>query len=169
MARIVCRSAIERLISLGFYYKELNRFATESRDLSWIQYSIDVSSPHANKTQNGKVRKGSVYRRAIANGITEILSVYRSAVLQVEQNLLSDPLPILATVTHGLNKVCPLTSCINIFCLQITSCNWQIYVVLCSLMRWCFGYHLLALTIFVAALNCSLRFFSLHFTSLLWK
>jgi len=151
MACIVCRSAIERLISLGFYYKELNRFATESRDLSWIQYSIDVSSPHTDKTnKNGKVRKGSVYRRAIANGITEILSVYRSAVLQVEQNLLSDPLPILATVTHGLNKVCPLTSCINIFCLQITSCNWQIYVVLCSLMCWCFGYHLLAFTIFVA-------------------
>ncbi|KAG0517023.1 hypothetical protein BDA96_09G052300 [Sorghum bicolor] len=98
------RTAIERLISLGFYYRELNRFATESRDLSWIQSSVDVSSPHSEKTQKGKVRKGSVYRRAIANGITEILSVYRSAVLQVEQNLLSDPLPILATVTHGLNK-----------------------------------------------------------------
>ncbi|CAN6340677.1 unnamed protein product [Urochloa humidicola] len=97
------RSAIERLISLGFYYRELNRFATESRDLSWIQSSVEPS-PHADKTQKGKVRKGSVYRRAIANGITEILSVYRSAVLQVEQNLLSDPLPILATVTHGLNK-----------------------------------------------------------------
>ncbi|XP_062230787.1 gamma-tubulin complex component 4-like [Phragmites australis] len=98
------RSAIERLISLGFYYRELNRFATESRDLSWIHSSVDVSTPHADKTQKGTVRKGSVYRRAIANGITEILSVYRSAVLQVEQNLLSDPLPILATVTHGLNK-----------------------------------------------------------------
>nr|CAB3463979.1 unnamed protein product [Digitaria exilis] len=98
------RSAIERLISLGFYYRELNRFATESRDLSWIQSSVDVSSPYDDKTQKGKARKGSVYRRAIANGITEILSVYRSAVLQVEQNLLSDPLPILATVTHGLNK-----------------------------------------------------------------
>ncbi|CAN6349755.1 unnamed protein product [Urochloa humidicola] len=97
------RSAIERLISLGFYYRELNRFATESRDLSWIQSSVEPS-PHADKAQKGKVRKGSVYRRAIANGITEILSVYRSAVLQVEQNLLSDPLPILATVTHGLNK-----------------------------------------------------------------
>jgi gamma-tubulin complex component 4 len=119
MAFNVCRSAIERLISLGFYYRELNRFATESRDLSWIQSSVDVSSPHADKTQKGKVRKGSVYRRAIANGLTEVLSVYRSAVLQVEQNLLSDPLPILATVTHGLNKVCPLTSSKNNFCLQI--------------------------------------------------
>uniref|UniRef100_A0ACD5ZNC7 Uncharacterized protein n=1 Tax=Avena sativa TaxID=4498 RepID=A0ACD5ZNC7_AVESA len=98
------RSAIERLISLGFYYRELNRFATESRDLSWIQSSVDVSSPNADITLKGKVRKGSAYRRAIANGIAEILSVYRSAVLQVEQNLLSDPLPILATVTHGLNK-----------------------------------------------------------------
>ncbi|VAH02433.1 unnamed protein product [Triticum turgidum subsp. durum] len=98
------RSAIERLISLGFYYRELNRFATESRDLSWIQSSVEVSSPNADITLKGKVRKGSAYRRAIANGIAEILSVYRSAVLQVEQNLLSDPLPILATVTHGLNK-----------------------------------------------------------------
>ncbi|KAM0892678.1 hypothetical protein ACQ4PT_025588 [Festuca glaucescens] len=98
------RSAIERLVSLGFYYRELNRFATESRDLSWIQSSVDVSSPNADITLKGKVRKGSAYRRAIANGIAEILSVYRSAVLQVEQNLLSDPLPILATVTHGLNK-----------------------------------------------------------------
>lgn len=121
MVCIVCRSAIERLISLGFYYRELNRFATESRDLSWIQSSVDISSPHDDKTQKGKARKGSVYRRAIANGITEILSVYRSAVLQVEQNLLSDPLPILATVTHGLNKVCPLTSCINIFLFEIPS------------------------------------------------
>ncbi|GJN36006.1 hypothetical protein PR202_gb24829 [Eleusine coracana subsp. coracana] len=98
------RSAIERLISLGFYYRELNRFATESRDLSWIHSSVDLSTANADKTRKGNVKKGSVYRRAIANGITEILSVYRSAVLQVEQNLLSDPLPILATVTHGLNK-----------------------------------------------------------------
>lgn len=46
-----------------------------------------------------------MYRRAIANGIVEVLSVYRSAVLHIEQKLLSDSLPILASVTHGLNKV----------------------------------------------------------------
>jgi gamma-tubulin complex component 4 len=114
MARHICRSAIERLISLGFYYRELNRFATESRDLSWINSPIDVSPTHGEKTVKAKVRKGSAYRRAIANGIAEILSVYRSAVLQVEQNLLSDPLPILATVTHGLNKVCYLSSAFNV-------------------------------------------------------
>ncbi|PIN07213.1 Gamma-tubulin ring complex protein [Handroanthus impetiginosus] len=52
----------------------------------------------------GKKVKPSVYRRALANGIVEVLSVYRSAVLHIEQKLLSDSLPILATVTQGLNK-----------------------------------------------------------------
>lgn len=49
--------------------------------------------------------KPSVYRRAIANGIVEILAVYRSAVLHIEQKLLAETVPILATVTQGLNKV----------------------------------------------------------------
>jgi hypothetical protein len=134
MTHLVCRSAIERLISLGFYYRELNRFATESRDLSWIHSSVDLSTPNADRTRKGIVKKGSVYRRAIANGITEILSVYRSAVLQVEQNLLSDPLPILATVTHGLNKVCQLTSRFNfvvsIFLINICLLSATIDIVL---------------------------------------
>lgn len=50
-------SAIERLISLGFYYRELNRFATESHDVSWIQSFVDVSSPNADITMKSKVRK----------------------------------------------------------------------------------------------------------------
>lgn len=103
--KLVCRNVIQRLISLGFYYRELDHFATISRNLSFIQSTKDFSLPHSPELLKGKPRKGSVYRRAIANGIVEILSVYRAAVLQVEQNLLSDPLPILATVTQGLNKV----------------------------------------------------------------
>ncbi|KAI4349669.1 hypothetical protein L6164_010232 [Bauhinia variegata] len=72
------RDLIERIITLGFYYRELDCFATKSRNLSWI--------------------------RAIVNGIVEILSVYRSAVLHIEQKLLSETIPILATVIQGLNK-----------------------------------------------------------------
>ncbi|KAF6158966.1 hypothetical protein GIB67_042047 [Kingdonia uniflora] len=68
-------------------YKELDNFVKRSRDLS------------------RKLEKPSVYWRAIVNGILEILSVYKSVVLHVEQKLLSDHIPILATVTHGLNKV----------------------------------------------------------------
>lgn len=90
---------------LGFYYRELDRFATKSRNLSWIR-SSDVSPlERASELSNPKSEKPSVYRRAIANGLVEILSVYRSAVLQIEQKLLSETTPILATVTQGLNKV----------------------------------------------------------------
>lgn len=48
----------------------------------------------------------SVYCRALANGIAEVLAVYRSAVLQVEQTLMADPVPVLAAVTQGLHQVC---------------------------------------------------------------
>ncbi|MBA0802520.1 hypothetical protein Gohar_012805, partial [Gossypium harknessii] len=95
---------IEKLITLGFYYRELDRFATKSRNLSWIR-AADVSPlDRASELSNPKSGKPSVYRRAIANGLVEILSVYKSAVLQLEQKLLSETMPILATVTQGLNK-----------------------------------------------------------------
>ncbi|KAM0071906.1 putative gamma-tubulin complex component protein [Helianthus debilis subsp. tardiflorus] len=87
------RDIIEKTITLGFYYRELDRFAMKSRNLSWIRCGNE-----------GSKKNQSVYRRAIANGLVEVLSVYRSAVLHVEQKLLSDHLPILATVTQSLNK-----------------------------------------------------------------
>ncbi|KAM1257364.1 hypothetical protein ACFX15_030720 [Malus domestica] len=91
------RDLIEKIITLGFYYRELDRFSVRCRNLSWIRSAN--ASPAASDTE-----KPSVYRRAIANGIVEILSVYRSAVLHIEQKLLADSVPILATVTQGLNK-----------------------------------------------------------------
>lgn len=99
------REVIERVITLGFYYRELERFAAKSRDLSWIRSSNESPLSRATEISKGKKLKPSVYRRALANGIVEVLSVYRSAVLHIEQKLLSDSLPILATVTQGLNKV----------------------------------------------------------------
>ncbi|KAJ6319870.1 hypothetical protein OIU78_015296 [Salix suchowensis] len=94
------RDLIERIISLGFYYRELDRFATKSRNLSWIR----SANPNNELSNKNLQEKQSVYRRAIANGIVEILSVYRSAVLHIEQKLLSESIPILATITQGLNK-----------------------------------------------------------------
>ncbi|KAK4766876.1 hypothetical protein SAY86_014627 [Trapa natans] len=98
------RDVIERLITLGFYYRELDRFATKSRNLSWIRSPSVSPLERISELSKGKSEKPSLYRRAIANGIVEILSVYRSAVLQIEQRLLSETLPLLATVTQGLNK-----------------------------------------------------------------
>ncbi|GFS39754.1 similar to GAMMA-TUBULIN COMPLEX PROTEIN 4 [Actinidia rufa] len=98
------RDVIERIITLGFYYRELDRFATKSRNLSWIRSASVSPLSQTSELIKGKTENQSVYRRAIANGIVEVLSVYRSAVLQIEQLLLSDSVPILATVTQGLNK-----------------------------------------------------------------
>ena len=100
-----CRDLIERIITLGFYYRELDRFATESRNLSWIRSAKNESPLDLSSSKN----PASVYRRAIANGVVEILSVYRSAVLHIEQKLLAETVPILATVTQGLNKVLSLS------------------------------------------------------------
>ncbi|KAH9325463.1 hypothetical protein KI387_005641 [Taxus chinensis] len=100
------REILERLLRLGFYYRELDHFSVMSRNLSWItcaNHDFQVQEPAALKA---KKRAPSVYRRALANGISEVLSIYRSAVLQVEQNFLADPVPVLASVTQGLNKVC---------------------------------------------------------------
>ncbi|KAH6811180.1 GAMMA-TUBULIN COMPLEX PROTEIN 4 [Perilla frutescens var. frutescens] len=98
------RQVIERVITLGFYFRELERFAAKCRDLSWIRSSNESPLSRGTEILKGKKLQPSVYRRALANGIVEVLSVYRSAVLHIEQKLLSDSLPILATVTQGLNK-----------------------------------------------------------------
>ncbi|KAF3436460.1 hypothetical protein FNV43_RR23552 [Rhamnella rubrinervis] len=98
------KDLIERIVTLGFYYRELDRFATRSRNLNWIRSANVCTSATPFVLANGKIEKQSVYRRAIANGIVEILSVYRSAVLHIEQKLLSETVPILAAVTQGLNK-----------------------------------------------------------------
>ncbi|KAL8149077.1 gamma-tubulin complex component 4 homolog isoform X2 [Apium graveolens] len=98
------RDVIERIVTLGFYYRELNRFATKSRNLSWIRSTNQSPLALASVLGNPKSEKQSVYRRAIANGVMEVLSIYKSAVLHIEQKLLSDTLPILAAVTQGLNK-----------------------------------------------------------------
>lgn len=101
----VCRDVIERIVTLGFYYRELNRFATKSRNLSWIRSTNQSPLVLTSELGKPKSEKQSVYRRAIANGVMEVLSIYKSAVLHIEQKLLSDTLPILAAVTQGLNKV----------------------------------------------------------------
>lgn len=62
-----------------------------------------------------------MYRRASANGIVEILSVYRKAVLHIERALLSDTMPILETVTQGLNKVACEMHCIICFSIILSS------------------------------------------------
>ncbi|GKF37306.1 gamma-tubulin complex component 4, partial [Tanacetum coccineum] len=101
---MTCRDIINKLIKLGFYYRELDRFATKSRNLSWIRSGNESALSQTYSELRDTRTSHSFYRRAIANGLVEVLSIYRSAVLHIEQKLLADSLPILATVTQGLNK-----------------------------------------------------------------
>ncbi|XP_078445446.1 GAMMA-TUBULIN COMPLEX PROTEIN 4 isoform X2 [Wolffia australiana] len=99
------RCVIERLLPLGFYYRELDRFAASCRNLSSVVDKQGVCRKGvALGSLNGGSSSPSTYRRAVANGVVEILSAYRAAVLQLEQRLLGDPEPILATVTQGMSK-----------------------------------------------------------------
>ncbi|KAK2649495.1 hypothetical protein Ddye_016984 [Dipteronia dyeriana] len=67
------RDLIEKIITLGFYYRKLDRFATKSCNLSWIRY-VNVSPLE----RPAELSKGS-------------------AILHIEQKLLSETLLILAT------------------------------------------------------------------------
>ena len=96
------RGIIENLLPLGFYYRELYRFTVSCRNLCSAVGDGDLlRKDHSYGRKIGP----SSYRKAVANGLVEILSVYRSVVLQLEQRLLADSNPILATVTQGLSKV----------------------------------------------------------------
>ncbi|CAA2984049.1 gamma-tubulin complex component 4 [Olea europaea subsp. europaea] len=89
------KEVFERIITLGFYYRELDRFASNCRNLSWISSSKDSPLLRNSELLKAKKSKQSVYQRAIANGIVEVLSLYSSAVLHIEQKLLPDSVPIL--------------------------------------------------------------------------
>lgn len=131
----VCRDVIERIITLGFYYRELNRFATKSRNLSWIRSTNQSPLALTSELSKPKTEKQSVYRRAIANGVMEVLSIYKSAVLHIEQKLLSDTLPILAAVTQGLNKVHCVKFCCPTFRIcfyRLQDCMYSFSVCLCG-------------------------------------
>ncbi|KAF3784069.1 Gamma-tubulin complex component 4 [Nymphaea thermarum] len=116
------RDVIERLVCLGLYYRKLTEFVAKSRNpnVAWITYgNVQNQAPVSLKVEN---KMPSVYRKAIANGVAEILSVYRSAVLQVEQQVLADPVPILATVTKGLYEFDMLLAPLSEFVVEI-ECN----------------------------------------------
>lgn len=128
-----CRDVIERIITLGFYYRELDRFAAKSRNLSWIRSPNESPLLRTSQLLKGKTSKHSVYRRAIANGIVEVLSVYRSVVLHIEQKLLSDSLPIVATLTQGLNKVGHLFPLCNRLCFGSSLLMITLLMTICLL------------------------------------
>lgn len=89
-----CREQLNRLAALGAHYAALEAFveATGGSNLGGLD--------------GGGAAPLSLYRLALSNGISELLDVFRSAVLRVEAHLLhlATPLPLL-TVQHFLLEV----------------------------------------------------------------
>eukprot|EP00250_Pteridium_aquilinum_P022274 c25338_g1_i2 orf=77-2320(+) len=97
------KEILEHLLRLGYYYSELDKFTMQSLNLGWIKSPYGLVE-HDSLDTKTSTKPASVYTRALANGVAEVLAVYRSAVLKVEQNLLSDAAPVLSNVTKDLNK-----------------------------------------------------------------
>lgn len=77
------REAFNSLLKLGFHFKHLAAFVDSNRSHTASQ-------------------AGSLYRRALATGVSELLTVYQSAVLQIQQHLYHCPGLTLAGLQHLL-------------------------------------------------------------------
>ena len=91
MRRRRCREQLNRLARLGAHYSALEAF-------------VEAASAAAGEGASPLRPAPSLYRLALANGVSELLDVYRSAVLQVEAHLLHLPgaPPPLLTVQQFL-------------------------------------------------------------------
>lgn len=70
------RAVLDEVVTLGFHFRELDAWARRERD------------PGVGPRELKSVQ-GSAYRRAMAAGVEEVLEVYSSAVLRLEQQLLA--------------------------------------------------------------------------------
>ncbi|KAK9803977.1 hypothetical protein WJX72_009639 [[Myrmecia] bisecta] len=79
------RDILDELVTLGFHFRCLDSFVAAERD-------------HAS------LKTGSLYRRALATGLSELLDVYGAAILQIQQHVLRDPCPTLAGLQFFLSE-----------------------------------------------------------------
>ncbi|PNW88207.1 hypothetical protein CHLRE_01g019150v5 [Chlamydomonas reinhardtii] len=81
------RAVLGDLLRLGFHFKAVAAFV-EREQSPW-------DPRHA-------TRSPSVYRRALASGLTEMLDDYRCTVLTLQQELRLEAAPVLSTIKHRL-------------------------------------------------------------------
>ncbi|KAL0056051.1 hypothetical protein WJX82_007204 [Trebouxia sp. C0006] len=77
------REAFNGLLKLGFHFKHLAAFVQSERS-------------------HVRLHAGSLYRRALATGVSELLDVYRAAILQIQQHMYHHAGLTLAGLQHLL-------------------------------------------------------------------
>ncbi|EFJ46835.1 gamma tubulin interacting protein [Volvox carteri f. nagariensis] len=81
------RQVLADLLRLGFHFKAVSTF---------------VEWEHAPWDPRHSTRAPSVYRRALASGLTELLDDYRCAVLSLQRQLREQEAPALPTILHRM-------------------------------------------------------------------
>ncbi|CAD7697778.1 unnamed protein product [Ostreobium quekettii] len=78
------RELLNDLVKLGFHYRALDVFVEKE----------GVPSPSS--------VGGGMYRRALAAGVSELLAVYKAAILQIQQHLMTEATPVIPAIRHFL-------------------------------------------------------------------
>jgi len=109
------RESLNQLLELGFHYRAIKHFIDRERrafdaghgvTAPAARPSVDVMGPPSSQSGDpegpaelklrGRTVGQSLYCMALTGGLEELLDVYRAAVLQVEQQVLGAPLPVLS-------------------------------------------------------------------------
>ncbi|KXZ48724.1 hypothetical protein GPECTOR_25g307 [Gonium pectorale] len=84
------REVLSELLRLGFHFKCLSVF---------VEWEV---APWATEEWTSRTRPPSIYRRALASGLTEVLDDYRVAVLELQAELRAAEVPALPTILHRM-------------------------------------------------------------------
>ena len=90
------RASLDRLVSLGYAFRCLERFVAREDEAGTTAATAPSDGTHASSFAfNTPASGGSLYRRALAAGVSEVLASYECAILRLEQDILRGVTPAL--------------------------------------------------------------------------
>ena len=87
------RASLDRLVSLGYAFRCLERFVAREDEAGTTAATAPSDGTHF--AFNTPASGGSLYRRALAAGVSEVLASYECAILRLEQDILRGVTPAL--------------------------------------------------------------------------
>ena len=83
------RASLDRLVATGYAFRELESFVQRENEASALA-AVGAETLSARRRH-----AGSLYRRALASGVADVLTEYESAILKLEQDILRGIVPAL--------------------------------------------------------------------------
>ena len=83
------RASLDRLVAIGYAFRELESFVQRENEAGALAaVGAETLGPR-------RGNDGSLYRRALASGVADVLTHYESAILKLEQDILRGIVPAL--------------------------------------------------------------------------